>query len=256
MSAPAHDAGVNGTRLGTVVRVIRLRKRLRQSDVARIAGASQSMVSRLERGHLDSLTLRQLEAICAALEIRIDLVPRWRGGDLDRALNAAHAALHEGIARWFRRRWPRWTLAPEVSFAVYAERGVIDILAWHAPTRTLLVIELKTELVDLNELVGTVDRKRRLAARVAAERGWRALTVGVWVVVSTTSTNRRRLDAHSAFLRNAFPHTRRDVRDWLARPNGPLAALSLETFGAGEAIRRAPKRIRVRHDQAAARTGA
>jgi transcriptional regulator with XRE-family HTH domain len=254
VSDAEHHAGVNGARLGAVVRVIRLRKRLRQSDVARIAGASQSMVSRLERGHLDTLTLRQLEAICTALEIRIDLVPRWRGGDLDRALNSAHAAMHEGIARWFRRRWPRWALAPEVSFAVYAERGVIDILAWHAPTRTLLIIELKTELVDLNELVGTADRKRRLAARVGAERGWRPATVGVWVVVSMTSANRRRLEAHSAFLRNAFPHTRREVREWLARPNGPLAALSLETFGAGEAIRRAPKRVRVRPDLAPARS--
>ena len=50
------------------------------------------------------------------------------------------------------------------------ERGVIDILAWHAATRTLLVIELKTEIVDINELMGTVDRKRRLAATVAREQ--------------------------------------------------------------------------------------
>ena len=191
------------------------------------------MVSRVERGHLDTLTVRNLEAICAVLDIRVDVVPRWRGGDLDRLLNSGHAALHEAVARWFRRRWTAWTLAPEVSFAIYGERGVIDILAWHAPTRTLLVIELKTELVDLNELVGTVDRKRRLAARIARERGWDAQRVGVWVLVASTRTNRRRLADHAAFLRNAFPATSTAIREWLADPTTPLAAISLESFGRG-----------------------
>ncbi len=61
---------------------------------------------------------------------------------------------------------------PEVSFAVYGERGVIDILAWHPGERALLVIELKTEIVDIQDLIGTVDRKRRLARVVARDRGW------------------------------------------------------------------------------------
>ncbi len=54
-----------------------------------------------------------------------------------------------------------------------ASAASIDILAWHAASRSLLVIELKTELVDVQETVGTLDRKRRLAAQVAAERGWK-----------------------------------------------------------------------------------
>jgi len=33
-----------------------------------------------------------------------------------------------------------WQPAPEVSFAYFGERGVIDILAFHHPTRRLLVI--------------------------------------------------------------------------------------------------------------------
>ena len=45
-------------------------------------------------------------------------------------------------------------LAPEVSFSIYGERGVIDILAWHPGRRALLIIELKTDIVDVNELVG------------------------------------------------------------------------------------------------------
>ncbi|MEA2632936.1 MAG: hypothetical protein QOE66_3155, partial [Chloroflexota bacterium] len=72
----------------------------------------------------------------------------------------------------FRDQLPGWILAPEVSFAIYGERRVIDILAWHPGRRALLLIELKTELVDMNELLGTLDRKRRLARRIAQERGW------------------------------------------------------------------------------------
>jgi transcriptional regulator with XRE-family HTH domain len=237
---------VNALRLGAAVRAVRVRRRLRQRDVGALAGVSQSVVSRLERGHVETLTLGHVETICASLDIRVDVLPRWRGGDLDRLLNSTHAALHEAIARWFDRRAPGWQLAPEVSFAIYGERGVIDVLAWRPTTRTLLVIELKSQLVDLNELVGTLDRKRRLAKRIGRERGWDAGTVGSWVVVASTRTNRRHAADHAAFLRNAFPHNGRAVRAWLSEPTTPLAALSLESFGAGRKLSGPTKRVAAR----------
>jgi transcriptional regulator with XRE-family HTH domain len=215
---------------------------MRQQDVADRARVSQSVVSRLERGHVDALSLPQIEAICAVLEIRVELFARWRGGDAGRLLSAAHASMHEAAARWFARLWPAWTLAHEVTFAVYGERGVIDILAWHATSRTLLIVELKTELVDLNELVGTADRRRRLARAIAAERGWRPAHVGVWIAVAAGRTNRRHVADHSAFLRNAFPADGTALRRWLATPLGPIAALSLESFRAP--VVRTPKRVR------------
>jgi transcriptional regulator with XRE-family HTH domain len=231
-------------RLGAALRKIRTTRRLRQADVAALAGVSQTAVSRLERGHVDGLTLRTVERICAAVDVQVVLVPRWRGGDLDRLLNAAHAGMHEAIAGWFRRRWLRWTPMPEVSFSIYGERGVIDLLAWHAESRTLLVIELKTQLVDLNETVGTLDRKRRLAWAVARERGWDPVRIGVWLVIASTRTNRARVAAHDTFLRNAFPAGRREVRQWLAHPISSIAAMSLESFGAPDRLRTTPKRVR------------
>jgi hypothetical protein len=118
-------------------------------------------------------------------------------------------------------------MAPEVSFSVFGERGVIDILAFHVPTGSLLVIELKTAIVDVNELVGSVDRKRRLAVRIAAERGWHASTVSCWVIVSAGRTNQRRIEAHRTKLRTAFPEDGRAMRGWLRRPVGRVAALSI-----------------------------
>ncbi len=160
-----------------------------------------------------------------ALGGRLDYVVRWQGGQLDRLLNARHSAMHESVARALLAT-PGWVLVPEISFSVYGERGVIDILAWHAQSRMLLVIELKTEIVDINELMGTIDRKRRLAPVIARERGWVPASVSVWVVVADGSTNRRRVRAHRTTLRAAFPTDGRTIAGWLRRPAAPVACLS------------------------------
>ena len=215
-------------RLGTTVRLLRIRRGLRQADLAGIAGVSQPTISRLERGHLATLSLDSVRQIARALDLRIDLVPRWRGGDLDRMLNARHSRLHELVARRFGEL-PAWSVAPEVSFAIRGERGVIDILAFHRKRDMLLAIELKTEIVDVNELIGTLDRKQRLALQVARERGWpvgRDTRVSAWVIVAESRTNRRRFDAHRAVLRAAFPTDGRTMPGWVVRPTQPVRALS------------------------------
>jgi hypothetical protein len=119
--------------------------------------------------------------------------------------------------------------APEVSFAVYGERGVIDILAWHPGRHALLVIELKTDIVDVNELLGTLDRKRRLAATVAADRGWHAITVSCWLIVAGSRTNEARAAVHRATLRSALPETGPGMHRWLRDPVGSIAAYSFWT---------------------------
>jgi len=218
---------VDDQRVGSVIRAVRLRRGWRQADLARRAKVSQPTVSRFERGHPGSFTLDALRRISAALDVRLDLTPRWRSGDLDRLLNARHSALHEQVARMFGDELPAWVLRPEVTFAIYADRGVIDILAWHAERRALLVIELKTDIVDVNDLVGSVDRKRRVAAKVAADLGWRAATVSVWVIVAGGRTNRARIAAHRAVLRAAFPDDGRALRRWLRDPAGEIRGLSM-----------------------------
>jgi hypothetical protein len=84
-------------------------------------------------------------------------------------MHAGHAALHEAVARYLNGV-PGWIHSPEVSFAVFRERGVIDILAFHPPTGSLLVIELKTELVSLEDLLSTMDVRLRHAQRMGRVR--------------------------------------------------------------------------------------
>jgi transcriptional regulator with XRE-family HTH domain len=129
-------------RLGSAIRLIRERRRWTQAGLGARAGVSKSTISRIERGHVRSLSVATIQEVAGELDIRVDLVPRWRSGDLDRLLNRRHSTLHELVARWFDEVVPEWALAPEVSYSIYGERGVIDILAWHPGRRALLIIEL------------------------------------------------------------------------------------------------------------------
>ena len=134
-----------------------------------------------------------------------------------------------------------------MTFAIYGQRGAIDILAWHPGRRALLVIELKTEIVDVNELLGRLDSKRRLAHEVARERGWTAVTTAAWLIVADSSTNRRRVAAHEQMLRSALPNSKPELRRWLSDPQDTIGALTFWPVGASTEAR---PRSRVR-----ARTG-
>lgn len=213
-------------RIGAAFRAVRRRRRWRQVDVAQRAGVSRAFVSLVERGHLDRVSLGTLRELGRVLDIRIDTWARWRGGELDRLLNAAHSALHESVASMFETL-PDWTIAPEVSFSVYGERGVIDLLAFHRPTGCLLVIELKTRIIDVQDLIGGLDRKARLAPDIARRRGWAVTSVSRWVIVAADKTNQRRVAAHRTLMRAAFPHTGRTMRGWVLRPTGSVHALSM-----------------------------
>jgi transcriptional regulator with XRE-family HTH domain len=206
-------------RLGASFRAVRIKRGWRQRD--------RSVVSAIERGHLERLSIGTLLSIARVLEIQVTWSARWRGGDLDRLLASRHARLHEAVATWFATSLPEWILAPEVSFSIFGERGIIDILAWHPGRRALLVIELKTDVVDVNELLGSMDQRRRLARQIARERGWDPLTVSTWIVIAGGRTNRARIAAHRTVLRNAFPVDGRVVAGWLREPDRAIHAMSM-----------------------------
>jgi len=226
ISGSDETPSVDDQRFGTAIRSVRIRRGWRQADLAAKSGVSKSAISRLERGHLGPQSLDSVRAVAAALEIRVELLARWRAGDLDRLLNARHSALHESVARWFRTTYPSWVIAPEVSFAIYSDRGVVDILAWHPGRRALLIIELKTDIADVNELLGTLDRKRRVAPTVARSRDWDPLSISTWLIVATGRTNRRRIEAHRSIFRGALPQGGRAIQRWLRDPVGRVDGLS------------------------------
>jgi transcriptional regulator with XRE-family HTH domain len=212
-------------RFGGVLRAVRKRRGLAQIDLARLAGVSHGTVSLIERGHCDRLSLAILRRVASVVDVRTELVARWRGGELDRLLSRSHSMLAESFAGFVLLQGG-WTLEAEVSFSVFGERGAIDQLAWHPATSHLLVIELKTALVDVNELLGTLDRKRRLARVVASDRGWRPARVSTWLIVQDTRTNRRHVSEHRLLLRSRLSLDGRQLRSFLARPSHATSGLA------------------------------
>lgn len=231
--------------VGRVFRELRLRLGWPQRLVAAKAGISRSAYSEIERGGIDRVPLGKLRTVGGVLEVRLVLEPRWRGAGLDRALSSRHASMTEVVSRLLIEAV--WEVHPEVSFNHFGERGVVDIVAWHAASRTVLLIELKTELADINDLLAVTDRRRRLAAAIAAPFDWTPRTVGQWVVVADSRTNRRRLADHRTVLRAAFPVDGRSVAGWLTDPREPVSALWFlpDSGGTSVRLRRAP-RLRVR----------
>src|ERR1700741_5021336 len=152
-------------RFGRGIRALRLRRRWRQ--VARAAGArvSRPMVARVEVGAGDTIPPHKLDAIANALGARIDLRLSWNGEALDRLLDSAHAQLVEAVATLLQMAG--WEVAAEVTFQIRGERGAIDLLGWHAVSRALLVIEVKSVVPDIHAMLGALDRKCRLGAEIA-----------------------------------------------------------------------------------------
>jgi len=205
-------------RLGRLARMLRVRQRLTQLALAGRAGVSRRAVSLLETGHGDALRLREVEAIVATLGGRFDVRMLWNGPELDRLLDEAHAALGASVKRRLER-WG-WLVRVEVSYGHFGERGRIDLLAFHPATRVLLVIELKTELVDVQALLGSLDAKVRLAPGIAERFGWSPRAVVPAIVFVEHSATRKRL-ARVDSLFDEFNRRGREAIGWLRRPAEP-----------------------------------
>jgi hypothetical protein len=136
---------VKARELGRLARLIRHRARLRQVDVARAAGVGRWKVIDLEAGRLADLSFGEVEACLDCLDMGLVVRAVYRGAEADRLLDQRHADLVEAITTLLRTYG--WEVRVEVSFAFYGERGSIDVVGWHAPSLTLLIVEVKSEAV-------------------------------------------------------------------------------------------------------------
>ena len=83
------------------VRFLRLRKGWVQAVLGQHAGVSREFISRLERGDLARMTLNDIDRVARALGASVHLQIRWRGEQLDRLIDAAHASIQQLIAACF-----------------------------------------------------------------------------------------------------------------------------------------------------------
>jgi transcriptional regulator with XRE-family HTH domain len=236
---------MDDVRLGRTLRALRHRMVWRQSDLADKARVSQDVVSRIERGLLADMPLTKVRRVVAALQGEMQMTIIWRGGELARVLDEGHASLVGAMIVLLRHN--EWQVRPEVSYSVFGERGSIDILAWHEATCTLLVIEVKTELVSVEQTIRKLDEKSRLAARIAAaEFAWRPRATARLLLLPDISTPRRHVGRHEAVLGVAYPVRGSGVRSWLSSPSGSISGLMFLGRVAHRSFR-SRRRIRVAH---------
>lgn len=155
------------------------------------------MISLIERGHGDRVSVRVLLAVTGALDARLVVQLRWRAGDLDRLLDADHSAVSAAMVR--RLEADGWIVRVEVTYASVRSAGSIDLVAWHSATASLLVVEIKTEISSAEAVLRKLDEKARIASALARERfDWDAVSVSRLLVIEDTSTNCRRIEGAHA----------------------------------------------------------
>lgn len=214
---------MDGVRFGSDVRLLRRHRGWSQERLAVAIDRSRWVVSEIEASRGDRFAVGVLTSVAIALGGHLTVRLHYQGEGLDRLRDRAHARQVEIVVRELVA--DGWEVATEVSFNVYGERGVIDVLAFHAETGSVLVIEIKTVVPDIGGMLATLDRKVRHAAAIAKERGWAARTVSRLLVIRDSTTTRRRVADHSAIFAATFPVRNVAVRRWLRHPEGRLHGL-------------------------------
>lgn len=200
--------------IGRLLALVRLRQGRRQSDVSKAARLSPAAIGRHEHG--DLTVIGRLRRHAEALGLRLDLRLTGRGGELERLADDEHAAIVEVVAQLLRGLGHE--VVPEATYNEWGERGRFDLLAYLAESAILDVVEVKGELTDIQEMLGTLNAKERLAPGVARRRGWPARRVRVLLVVAATSRNRHIVAAYPNLF-GAFEQHQVSER-WL-RPTTP-----------------------------------
>jgi transcriptional regulator with XRE-family HTH domain len=236
------------------VRARRHRRGWRLADLAAAAGVGAGVCGLLERGEVGRLTVRTARAIAAAVDLPLSWDIGWQRMEVERLLDADHATLCAGVAELLVGEG--WEIRSEVSFNHYGDRGRIDLLAWHAQERVALVIEAKTAIVGVEQTLGLLDVKARVAKHVVAEIGWPVPGRVVPALFIADGTTARRHVKRVAVLFRRYDCTGAAARAWLRRPSeriGGLLRFVPLPIGNGVDRRRADRR-RVRRSLAESRS--
>lgn len=170
------EIGAVASALGEAVRAERERRHLTLRQVAEAAGLGFTTVDAIESGR--PATLETYIRIARALHLKPEFAladPHRRSG-VSRAQDPVHSAMGEMEAAHFRGLDYEVQLDEPFQHFQFAGRG--DVVAWSIEAASLLHIENKTALPNLQDAFGAFNSKRaylgaELAARLGLKR-WRS----------------------------------------------------------------------------------
>jgi transcriptional regulator with XRE-family HTH domain len=192
-----------------------------QAELARRARVSTGSVAMLETAAVNA-TLEMVGRVLEPLGIVLDLrfrVPFTEGRQRDRA--------HALCVAYVQRRLERagWLVVREVEIGANGARGWIDLLAMSPDGRHLLVIEVKTVLLDLGQIERTVGWYQRQALAAARRLGWRPTTTSAWLLVLMTESNEATIRDNRQALAQSFPARAREPLDRPGKADRGLAMI-------------------------------
>jgi hypothetical protein len=160
---------------------------------------------------------RIARAIGATLVFGVE-APVLLGGARQR--DAAHARCVAYVAR--RLAAAGWIVRREVAIGTSERPGWIDVLAFNPETRVLLVIEVKTDLVDIGGLERQLGWYHREARNRCRDLGWDPSGIVATALILATVANDDRIRANALGLRQIFPRRWRDLMSLIggAQPDG------------------------------------
>jgi transcriptional regulator with XRE-family HTH domain len=211
------------------VREVRLALGWSQRELAWRAKVAQSTVCRIERATLPDLTfdtaalLLDVLGVRASLELQAPFI-----ADRARQRDPGHARCVAYVARRLRRLG--WMVLTEVEVVTGSSHGWIDVLAYRERDGLLLVIEVKTDLVDIGMLQRQVSWYERAAWDAARREGWQPRRAISAVLVLATERALERMSDNRELLRQTFPVSARDLNEAAAgnaavRPEGRAMAM-------------------------------
>jgi transcriptional regulator with XRE-family HTH domain len=186
-----------------------------QAELGRRAGVSQAFVSMVENMRVSDLTFdsatRLLEVMGARLTVGVSAPVL---ADREPQRDPAHVRCTSYVVA--RLKQAGWQTTTEVEIGGDRSRGWIDVLAYHAQYRLVVVIEVKTEARDLGAIERTLGWYEREAWAAARRLGWQpSRVVGCLLLLATEMNEARIGDNHAAFSAG-FPIRATSLRQILA----------------------------------------
>lgn len=192
------------------VRDVRLALGWSQRELARRTELAQSTICRIERATLADLTFDTAAVVLDVLGVRATLdLQSPLIADGRRQKDPGHARCVAYVARRLRRLG--WATVTEVEIVTGSGHGWIDVLAYRERDGLLLVIEVKTDLVDIGMVLRQVSWYERAAFDAARREGWLPREATGAVLVLATQRTLERVAENRELLRQSFPMSARDL---------------------------------------------
>lgn len=193
-----------------------------QERLAAAAGVSRGHIAAIETGRINP-SLDLVERIGGALGLDIHLASRALiVVEPPRQRDLVHARCSSYAERRFGGDW--WETAREARVVDGRWRGWIDILAFDHRTRTLVIVEIKTQIDDMGAIERQVGTYERAAMGVTASLGWRPRRICSWLVALASDDVEQAARANRDLLARAFPRRAADMRRILDRDTPTTAA--------------------------------